>query len=702
MRPLTAQHAKPYIMTSKRNILVTSALPYANGPIHLGHLVEYIQTDIWARFQRLRDNSCYYVCADDAHGTPIMLRARQEGITPEELIAATKKEHEADFADFLIDFDNYYSTHSDENREFASSIYLKLRDEGHIHTRTIKQAYDPEAEMFLPDRFIKGTCPKCGAVDQYGDNCEVCSATYDPTELINPVSAVSGATPVEKDSEQYFFKLSDFSDMLQQWLKEGHVQSEIANKLNEWFEEGLQDWDISRNAPYWGFEIPDAPGKYFYVWMDAPMGYMASFKNLCDQKNKNGGVINFDDYWAADSKNEVYHFIGKDIARFHTLFWPAVLDGAGYRKPTAVFCHGFLTVNGQKMSKSRGTFIKARTYLNNLNPEYLRYYYTAKLSSGVDDIDLNLEDFMQRVNSDLVGKVVNIASRCAGFITKKFNSQLSAELPEPGLYNDMVAAGEQIAVHYENREYSKAVREIMAQADKANVYIDENKPWVLIKEEGREDEVQKICTQGLNMFRLLMTYLKPILPATAEKSEAFLNTEFKWANINKPLLSHTINKFKPLLTRIEKEQIEAMTHDSIENHASTESPISTENGPAEEKLSGPLVNDPIADEISFDDFAKVDLRIAKIVKAEHVEGADKLLQLTLDIGGVSKNVFAGIKSAYSPEDLEGKLTVMVANLAPRKMRFGLSEGMVLAAGPGGKDLFILNPDEGALPGMKVK
>jgi len=570
--------------------------------------------------------------------------------------------------------------------------------------------------MFLPDRFIKGTCPKCGADDQYGDNCEVCGATYDPTELINPVSAISGATPVEKDSEQYFFKLSDFSDMLQQWLKEGHVQSEVANKLDEWFEEGLKDWDISRNAPYWGFEIPDAPGKYFYVWLDAPMGYMASFKNFCDQQNKKGIETNFDDYWAADSKNELYHFIGKDIARFHTLFWPAVLDGSGYRKPTAVFCHGFLTVNGQKMSKSRGTFIKARTYLDNLNPEYLRYYYTAKLSSGVDDIDLNLEDFMQRVNSDLVGKVVNIASRCAGFITKKFDKQLSAELPEPELYKNIVAAGEKIAEFYEKREYNKAVREIMAQADKANVYIDENKPWVLIKEEGREDEVQKICTQGLNMFRLLMTYLKPILPVTAEKSEAFLNTEFTWAGINQPLLSHEINKFKPLLTRIEKEQIEAMTHSSSDTGSSDT--CSSETGPSGKQNSKNKSSkkpaqkpeasndDTVSAEISFDDFAKVDLRIAKIIKAEHVEGADKLLQLTLDIGSASpdnstKNVFAGIKSAYKPEDLEGKLTVMVANLAPRKMRFGMSEGMVLAAGPGGKDLFILNPDEGAIPGMKV-
>jgi len=703
-------------MTSKRNILVTSALPYANGSIHLGHLVEYIQTDIWARFQRLRGNTCYYVCADDAHGTPIMLRARADGITPEALIAATQKEHEADFADFLIDFDNYYSTHSDENKAFAEGIYLKLRDEGHIRTQTIKQAYDPEAQMFLPDRFIKGNCPKCDADDQYGDNCEVCGATYDPTELKNPVSAVSGATPVKKDSEQYFFKLGDFSEMLQQWLKDGHVQTEIANKQNELFVEGLKDWDISRNAPYWGFEIPDAPGKYFYVWMDAPMGYMASFKNLCNKSQQSDRPINFDDYWGVDSNNELYHFIGKDIARFHTLFWPAVLDGAGYRKPTAVFCHGFLTVNGLKMSKSRGTFIKARTYLEHLNPEYLRYYYTAKLSSGVDDIDLNLEDFMQRVNSDLVGKVVNIASRCAGFISKKFDSQLSAELPETELYNDIVTAGEQIAKFYENREYNKAVREIMAQADKANVYIDENKPWVLIKQQGREQKVQQICTQGLNMFRLLMTYLKPILPVTAEKSEAFLNTEFSWTNLSQPLLSHRINKFKPLLTRIEKQQIDAITEASTENmpDKETDKAINNKNPDNKKldnkKIAGALANEPIAEQISFDDFAKIDLRIAKIIKAEHVDGADKLLQLTLDLGGDldgdpgsnTRNVFAGIKSAYKPEDLEGKLTVMVANLAPRKMRFGLSEGMVLAAGPGGKDLFILNPDEGAVAGMKVK
>jgi len=675
-------------MSTKRKILVTSALPYANGSIHLGHLVEYIQTDIWARFQRLQGHSCYYVCADDAHGTPIMLRARQDGIEPEALIAAMQQEHEADFAGFLIDFDNYHSTHSEENRQLASEIYLKLRDDNHIATRTISQSYDPEAEMFLPDRFIKGTCPKCGAADQYGDNCEVCGATYAPTELINPVSAISGATPVEKDSEQYFFKLSDFADMLQQWMRNGHVQSEIANKLDEWFEDGLQDWDISRNAPYWGFEIPDAPGKYFYVWMDAPIGYMASFKNLCDREG-----ISFDEYWHSETDTELYHFIGKDIARFHTLFWPAVLHGAGFRKPTAVYCHGFLTVNGQKMSKSRGTFIKARTYLDNLQPEYLRYYYAAKLSSGVDDIDLNLDDFMQRVNSDLVGKVVNIASRCAGFINKRFDNQLSASLPDSALYNELVAAGKTIAAELEKREYSKAVREIMALADKANVYIDNNKPWVLIKEEGKEAEVQAICTQGINLFRVLMTYLKPILPQTALKSEAFLNSELLWNNLQEPLLAHNINKFEPLMTRIEKEQVEAMIDQSREH-------LEQDEQTAEK--SGPLADDPISAEIQFDDFAKVDLRVARIIKAEHVEGADKLLQLTLDIGGETRMVFAGIKSAYEPEMLEGRLTVMVANLAPRKMRFGVSEGMVLAAGPGGKDLFILSPDDGARPGMRVK
>jgi len=543
--------------------------------------------------------------------------------------------------------------------------------------------------MFLPDRFIKGTCPKCGAEDQYGDNCEVCGSTYDPTELINPRSVVSGAEPVEKDSEQYFFKLGDFQDWLLEWLDSGHTQTEIANKQKEWFEAGLKDWDISRNAPYWGFEIPDAPGKYFYVWLDAPIGYMASFKNLCDETGRD-----FDEFWAPGSDAEVVHFVGKDIARFHTLFWPAVLYGSGFRTPTAVWCHGFLTVDGEKMSKSRGTFIMASTYLEHLNPEYLRYYFAAKLGAGIEDLDLNLDDFMARVNSDLVGKVVNIASRCAGFINKRFDGMLADSISEAGLYEDFIQASESIAGKYESREYSHAMREIMALADRANQYIDEHKPWVLIKQAGEEKTVQDVCSTGLNLFRVLITYLKPVLPKLAAEAEAFLNAgELSWNSMLTPLTAHKINTFKPLMTRVEQDKVDAMTE------ASKDRPVAVEN---EKTTSGPLTDDPISEEIKFDDFTKVDLRIAKIVKAEQVEGADKLLRLTLDIGGKNRNVFAGIKSAYNPEDLEGKLTVMVANLAPRKMRFGLSEGMVLAAGPGGKDLFILNPDEGAQPGMRVK
>lgn len=682
--------------TEQRKILITSALPYANGSIHLGHLVEYIQTDIWSRFQKLRGNECYYVCADDAHGTPIMLRARAEGIEPEELIAKTWKEHTEDFAGFAIGFDNYHSTHSQENQHFANLIYERNRDAGHIAHRTIQQAYDPEAEMFLPDRFIKGTCPKCGADDQYGDNCEVCGATYQPTELKNPKSAVSGATPIEKDSDHLFFKLSDFEDMLKEWHKAGHVQAEMANKMDEWFEAGLTDWDISRDAPYFGFEIPDAPGKYFYVWLDAPIGYIASFKNLCDKKG-----IDFDVFWKKDSEAELYHFIGKDIINFHALFWPAMLHGAGFRMPNAVHAHGFLTVDGAKMSKSRGTFIKARTYLKHLNPEYLRYYFAAKLSSRVDDLDLNLEDFAQRVNSDLVGKVVNIASRNAGFIKKRFEGKLSDTCSEQALYDEFIAAGDSVAAHYEAREYGRAMREIMALADKANQYIDEKAPWVIAKEEGKDQELHDICSVGINLFRVLVGYLKPVLPVLAEKSEAFLNIEaMTWDSQAEPLLGHEINKFKALMTRIEKDKIDAVINDSKEDLAAEAKLTGKNKQPADKAKKAN--NDPIADTIEFDDFAKVDLRIARIAKAEHVEGADKLLQLTLDIGDETRNVFAGIKSAYQPEDLEGKLTVMVANLAPRKMRFGVSEGMVLAAGPGGKDLFILNPDEGAQPGMKVK
>jgi len=671
-----------------RQIVVTSALPYANGPIHIGHMLEYVQTDIWVRFQKLRGHECIFVCADDAHGTPIMLRAQAEGISPEELIGRMHKEHLQDFTDFGVAFDNYYSTHSDENRHFAETIYTRLRDAGHIRTRVISQAYDPKAEMFLPDRFIKGDCPNCGTADQYGDNCENCGATYAPTDLKNPISVVSGETPIEKDSEQYFFKLEDFEEMLKTWTRAGHIQTEIANKMDEWLTEGLKDWDISRNAPYWGFEIPDAPGKYFYVWLDAPIGYMASFKNWCTTNGHD-----FDSYWREDSTTELHHFIGKDIARFHTLFWPAMLHGAGYRKPSAVYCHGFLTVEGQKMSKSRGTFIMARTYLDHLNPEYLRYYFAAKLGPGVDDIDLNLEDFTSRVNSDLVGKLVNIASRCAGFINKRFDSTLSAELADQSLSQQYLAASETIADYYEKREFGKAMRDIMALADKANQYIDEKQPWVVIKDPERMTEVQDICSIGINCFRQLVILLKPVLPKLAEQAEAFLNVApLTWADLGNDLSDHQINRFTPLMTRIEPAFIERMIETTKEDLIAEQK---IQAGPQDPSIEA------IAPEINYDDFAKLDFRIAKIVAAKRVEKSDRLLQLTLDIGGETRNVFAGLANAYKPEDLEGKLTVMVANLAPRKMRFGISEGMVLAAGSGETDIFVLHPDSGATPGMRV-
>ncbi len=675
--------------TTLRKILVTSALPYANGPIHLGHLVGYIQTDIWVRFQKMQGNQCTYVCADDAHGTPIMLRAQQEGITPEALIERIGREHRADFAGFGINFDNYYSTHSPENQAFANLIYQRLQAAGHIATRTITQAYDPIKHMFLPDRFVRGECPRCGSKDQYGDNCEVCGATYSPTDLKNPVSALSGATPVEKESEHYFFKLTDFEKMLRHWTRSGTLQPEIANKLNEWFETGLQDWDVSRDAPYFGFEIPGAPGKYFYVWLDAPIGYMASFENLCSRTG-----MRFDDYWAQDSTAELYHFIGKDIVNFHGLFWPAMLEGAGFRKPTAIFANGFLTINGQKMSKSRGTFIQARTYLDHLNPEYLRYYFAGKLSARVEDLDLNLDDFTQRVNSDLVGKVVNIASRCAGFITKRFDGQLSAQCAEPALYNDFAAAGVAISEHYEARDYSRAVREIMALADRANQYIDEKQPWVIAKQAEHDAALQDVCSVGINLFRVLMIYLKPILPGMAAQVETFLNVApLHWHDRTTPLTGHTIKPYQPLMTRVEKEKIDAML--ASEKAAAPVQAVAA-TAPVTE------ITDPISPTITYDDFAKIDLRIARIVNAEHLEGAEKLLRLTLDLGSETRNVFAGIKSAYAPEALIGKLTVVVANLAPRKMKFGVSEGMVLAAGPGGKDIWILQPDAGAQPGMRVK
>ncbi|WP_337878770.1 methionine--tRNA ligase [Rheinheimera sp.] len=682
-----------------RKILITSALPYANGPIHLGHMLEYIQTDIWSRFQKARGHHCYYVCADDAHGTPIMLKAQQLGMTPEQMIAQTAIEHKADFAEFLIGFDNYHSTHSDENRAFASEIYQKLDAGGYIKRHTISQLFDPEKQMFLPDRFVKGDCPKCGAVDQNGDSCDVCGATYSPTELKNARSVVSGATPVLKDSEHYFFDLPAFEQLLQDWTRSGSLQDEMANKLQEWFKEGLQQWDISRDAPYFGFEIPGAPGKFFYVWLDAPIGYLASFKNYCDKTG-----VDFNQFWAKDSEAEVYHFIGKDIIYFHSLFWPAMLHGAGYRKPTSVFAHGFVTVNGAKMSKSRGTFIKARTYLEHLNPEYLRYYFASKLTSGITDLDLNLDDFAQKVNSDLVGKVVNIASRCASFISKKFDGQLSAVVAEPALYAEFAAAGDSIADSFEKREFARAIRDIMALADKANQYIDAKAPWVLAKNEATLQEAHLVCSMGINLFRVLMHYLKPVLPAMAAEVEAFLNSPLSWDSYQQPLTAHAVNPFKALMQRVDMSKVEAMVDASKENLQPVTTPApaaKAETAAAPMAAAGGDI-EPIGDTISIDDFAKLDLRVARIVSAEHVEGADKLVKLQLDLGNEQRQVFAGIKSAYQPEQLVGRLTVMVANLAPRKMRFGLSEGMVMAAGPGGSEIFLLTPDSGATPGMRVK
>lgn len=675
-----------------RKILITSALPYANGPIHLGHLLEYIQTDIWSRFQKARGHQCYYVCADDAHGTPIMLKAQQLGLTPEQMIAQTAIEHQADFAEFLIGFDNYHSTHSSENQAFASEIYTKLDAGGYIKRRSISQLFDPEKQMFLPDRFVKGDCPKCGALDQNGDSCDVCGATYSPTELKNPKSVVSGATPVLKDSEHYFFDLPAFEQMLQDWTRGGALQNEMANKLQEWFKDGLQQWDISRDAPYFGFEIPGAPGKFFYVWLDAPIGYLASFKNYC---SKTG--VDFDQFWQLNSDAEVYHFIGKDIIYFHSLFWPAMLHGAGYRKPTSVFAHGFVTVNGAKMSKSRGTFIKARTYLEHLNPEYLRYYFASKLTSGIVDLDLNLDDFSQKVNADLVGKVVNIASRCASFVTKKFNGTLSATLAEPELFAEFVAQSDSIAASFEEREYARAIRDIMALADKANQYIDAKAPWVLAKDDSKQQETLDVCSMGINLFRVLMHYLAPVLPNMAKEVEAFLNCELRWDNYQRPLLDHAIQPFKALMQRVDPVKVQAMVDASKDNLQ----PAAPVTAPAAVASATDNI-EAIAPTINIDDFAKLDLRIAKIVSAEHVEGADKLLRLQLDLGNETRQVFAGIKAAYQPEQLVGRLTVMVANLAPRKMKFGMSEGMVMAAGPGGSEIFLLSPDDGATPGMRVK
>jgi len=667
----------------KRRILVTSGLPYANGAIHLGHMLEYIQTDIWARFQRSQGHECYFAWADDAHGTPIMLRAQSEGITPEELIANMNAEHQQDFKDFGLSYDNYSNTHDEINRECVETIYNRLNEGGFITRRTISQFYDEDKGMFLPDRFIKGTCPKCKTEDQYGDSCESCGSTYSPTDLINPRSAVSGTEPVMRDSEHYFVRLSEFEERLQSWMTSGKMQDGVVNKMQEWFDDGLRDWDISRDEPYFGFKIPGTDDKYFYVWVDAPIGYMSSFKELAKRED-----LDFDDWWKPDTDTEMYNFIGKDIVYFHTLFWPAMLMGAGYRTPTAAYAHGFLTVDGAKMSKSRGTFIMARTYLDHLNPDYLRYYYCARLGAGLADIDLNLEDFVSRVNSDMVGKVVNIASRCAGFIQRGSEGVLATELPEADLYQQFIDQREAIADDFEQRNYQSAIRRIMALADEGNRYIDENKPWQLNKQEGQQANVQAICTQGINLFRVLMTYLAPVVPFTAATAAEFLGQPVdQWSDLDEPMLGVSINAFLPLMTRVDPLKIEAMIEDSKEDLA------------ANEDAAVPALD--LADEITIDDFLKVDLRIVKIVNAVAVPEAKKLVQLTLDLGGETRNVFAGIKSAYEPEDLIGRHTVMVANLKPRKMRFGVSEGMVLAAGDDDSGLYILSPDDGAVPGTRV-
>jgi methionyl-tRNA synthetase len=674
------------VPTERRTILVTSALPYANGSIHLGHMLEYIQTDIWVRYQKQSGHQCVYVCADDAHGTAIMLRAQTLGITPEELISDVKAEHEADFSGFHIDFDHYSSTHTETNRHYSELIYSRVRDAGGIAVRNISQLFDPEKGLFLADRYVKGTCPICGANDQYGDNCEACGATYQASELQDPKSTLSGAVPVLKDTEHLFFELDQHTAFLKDWTRSGRLQPEVANKLAEWIEGGLKSWDISRDAPYFGFEVPDHPGTYFYVWLDAPIGYMGAFKEWCDKNN-----FDFDSVWGPESDAEVYHFIGKDIVNFHCLFWPAMLSQANYRTPTGVNVHGFVTVNGRKMSKSRGTFVKARTYLDHLDPEYLRYYFATKLSANVEDIDLSLEDFVQKVNSDLVGKLVNIASRTAGFITKKFDGQLSTDLANPELIEAIRAKCPDIRSAFERREFSKGTREIMALADDVNAWIADAAPWHLAKSEDTLAQVQPICTTAINAFRILVLYLKPVTPMLAGKVQEFLQvSSLDYVTLNDTLLGHTIAPFTPLLTRIEMSDVEAMIQPEvteIDNPSKSETATNIE---------------PIAPECTIDDFTRVDLRVVTIVAAETVEGADKLLRLTLDLGGETRQVFSGIKAAYEAQDLVGRQTVMIANLAPRKMKFGVSEGMILAAGPGGSDIYLLEPDRGAKVGQRIR
>lgn len=681
-----------------RQMFVTCALPYANGPIHLGHLLEHIQADIWTRYQKMCGHSCLFLCADDAHGTPVMLRAEKDGLTPEALIEKMHAEHLRDLRGFLINYDHYHSTHSPENQELANLVYERNKKAGYIKTKTIQQLYDPERGMFLADRYVKGTCPKCGAEDQNGDNCDKCGATYAPTDLKSPKSVVSGATPVLKDVDQLFFDLPQFQSMLEAWLNGPALQPEVANKLREWHTAGLQPWDISREAPYFGFEIPDCPGKYFYVWLDAPIGYMASHKHY--SQTHPAPILGFEEVWQHPSDVELYHFIGKDIVNFHGLFWPSMLTGAEFRVPTGIFVHGFVSVNGQKMSKSTGNFITAETYLNNLKPEYLRYYFATKLTAKVHDLDMNLEDFIQRCNSDLVGKFVNIASRCAPFIIKNFEGQLATSLSNPELISNIQAQASSLASHYEQREFSRVMREIMALADSVNQYIDARAPWQMIKDPEQRAEVQAVCTTGVNAFRLLMLYLKPVLPDVASAAEAFLNIDpLQWADRSELLLDHKINKFKPLVARLDKKKVGALVAetDAHAGNAKADGQANKKGKKDKKQKSEPLPEGTIA----FDDFAKVDLRVAKILSATEVEGSDKLLQVQVDLGDEQRCIFAGIRSAYTAKDLEGRLTVVVANLAPRKMRFGVSEGMILAAGPGGDTIFLLTPDSGATPGMKI-
>jgi methionyl-tRNA synthetase len=671
-------------MTHRRRILVTSALPYANASIHLGYLFEAVQTDIWVRFQKLRGHECYYVCADDTHGTPVMLKAQSEGITPEALIERIHAEHRRDLADMLIGFDNYGSTHSPENKALCGRMYRTMRDSGFIDRRSVRQAYDDTVKMFLPDRYVKGTCPVCGTPDQYGDSCENCGSTYTPADLKNPISVISGTVPVERESEHYFFRLSAFEQSLAEWVKSGPVQQSVARKLDEWFLQGLKDWDISRDPPYFGFEIPGAPGKYFYVWFDAPIGYLASLTQLCART----GLI-FNDFLAPDSQAELHHFIGKDILYFHTLFWPAVLQAAGMRRPTGVHVHGFVTINGQKMSKSRGTFITARRYLDNFKPEYLRYYFAAKLAPNIDDLDMNLDEFATRLNSDIVGKLVNIASRCAGFITKNSGGALAGELPEPELFATFAAAAESIAAAYEGRDTAAAMREVMALCDRANQYVDLRKPWALAKQPGTSAEVQGVCTQGLNLFRTLMVYLQPVLPEMAVKVQRFFQEPaWSWQSAATPLLGTSILPYEPLATRLDPKAVARLIEPepAAADAATLAAAIAVEGN-----------------FISIDDFLRVDLRVAKVLTAELIAGADKLLKLRVDVGELGeREIVAGIRAAYDPANLVGRLIVVVANLEPRKMRFGTSQGMMLAAGPGGKDIFALSPDAGATPGMRIK